>query len=282
MDKVIQSAITKLESVAIDPFVDSLCPSLGIIYKEGDKAAQSYLLSLRRMANTYKVNMLISQCDTPQEVALTITNWSHNIECNGIIIISDYGKATQSLYDMIPMRLDIDGLSYKSVGRLYGSKDPLAYRKAPCTAVACLKIIQERHEDLTALEIAVIGRSIRVGRPLAELLTQQNATVTLYHSKSHYSNSFNNFPHADIIVSAIGQPKHWSADNIDGIGADFIDVGINVDENGKVCGDGDYESLKTVCNYVTPVPSGVGNMSTVVLFAKLFANKREILGGDTA
>lgn len=278
MDKVIQSAIEKLETVAITPFIGKICPALCIIYKSGDKGAQSYLRSLNRLGNKYQCTIVMRQCDKPQEVSMVITEWIHNIDCNGIIILSDYGEATQALYDMIPTRLDIDGLSYKSVGRLYGSHDPLAYRKAPCTAVACLKIIQERFDNLEGLNVAVIGRSMRVGRPLAELLTQQNCTVTLYHSKSFYSNSYNNFQHADIIVSAIGKPKYWSADNIDGIGTDFIDVGINVDENGKVCGDGDYDSLTTVCNYVTPVPGGVGNMSTIVLFAKLFANKREMVG----
>ena len=172
---------------------------------------------------------------------------------------------------MIPMRLDVDGLSYKSIGRLYGSDDPIAYRKAPCTAVACLKIIQELYgSKLEGLKIAVIGRSMRVGRPLAELLVQQNCTVTLYHSKSNLSSWLG---YNDVVVSAIGKPKYWNRKNL-------IDVGINFDSEGKLCGDIDAKDFEDSAAYISPVPNGVGAVTNTVLFAKLYANKRDFFGVD--
>ena len=181
------------------------------------------------------------------------------------------------------MRLDIDGLSNKSAAHLYGSKDPIAYRKAPCTAAACLKIIQTLYDNnLAGLNVAVVGRSMRVGRPLAELLLQQDCTVTLYHSKSKFisTKGMNNFSDKDVFVSAIGQPKYFNTSNLDAFRLNIIDVGINYDEQGHICGDVDYDSVKDLADYITPVPNGVGAVTNTVLFAKLYANKLDFAGID--
>lgn len=275
MDKIIESAIKKLESVAIDPF-PTLNPTLGVILKSEDEEAQSYLRSLGKNAAKYQSVIRTSFCDNTQDASLQIRKWAQDSNINGIIIISNYGKATQSLYDMIPMRLDIDGLSCKSIGRLYGSNDPIAYRKAPCTAAACLKIIQELYDNnLEGLKIAVIGRSMRVGRPLAELLIQQNCTVTLYHSKSNINNWLG---YNDVIVSAIGKPKYWNKKNLKPAAKHLIDVGINFDNQGNLCGDIDIKDFEDSVAYISPVPNGVGAVTNTVLFAKLYANKRDFLG----
>lgn len=277
MDNIIESAIKKLESVAIDPF-PTLNPILGVILKPEDKEAQSYLRSLEKNAAKYKSVIKTGFCDNTQDASLQIRQWAQDSRINGIIIISSYDKATQSLYDMIPMRLDVDGLSYKSIGRLYGSDDPIAYRKAPCTAVACLKIIQELYgSKLEGLKIAVIGRSMRVGRPLAELLIQQNCTVTLYHSKSNLSSWLG---YNDVIVSAIGKPKYWNRKNLKPAAKYLIDVGINFDSEGKLCGDIDAKDFEDSAAYISPVPNGVGAVTNTVLFAKLYANKRDFFGVD--
>lgn len=276
MDKIIESTIKKLETVAIDPYL-TLNPTLGIIYRADDAAAGSYLRLITRNAEKYKSTTIPAQCDTAQDASLQIRRWTQDPSINGIILISDYGEATQSLYNMIPMRLDIDGLSSKSVAHLYGSKDPIAYRKAPCTAAACLKIIQTLYDNnLAGLNVAIVGRSMRVGRPLAELLLQQNCTVTLYHTKSRKSNFYDK----DVLISAIGQPKYFNSWNVDIQDMNIIDVGINYDEQGHICGDVDYDSVKDLANYITPVPNGVGTVTNTVLFAKLYANKLDFAGID--
>lgn len=276
MDKIIESTIKKLETVAIDPH-PTLNPTLGIIYRADDAAAGSYLRSITRNADKYKSTTISVKCDTIQDASLQIRRWSQDPNINGIILISDYGEATQSLYNMIPMRLDIDGLSNKSAAHLYGSKDPIAYRKAPCTAVACLKIIQTLYDNnLAGLNVAIVGRSMRVGRPLAELLLQQDCTVTLYHTKSRKDNFYDK----DVLISAIGQPKYFNSWNVDIQDMSIIDVGINYDPQGRMCGDVDYDNLKDLANYITPVPNGVGAVTNTVLFAKLYANKFDFAGID--
>lgn len=276
MDKIIESTIKKLETVAIDPY-PTLNPTLGVIYRADDTAAGSYLRSIFLNAEKYKATAVSAECNTIQDVSLQIRKWSQDPNMNGIILISDYGEATQSLYNMIPMRLDIDGLSNKSAAHLYGSKDPIAYRKAPCTAVACLKIIQTLYDNnLAGLNVAIVGRSMRVGRPLAELLLQQNCTVTLYHTKSRKDNFYDK----DVLISAIGQPKYFNSWNVDIQDMNIIDVGINYDPQGRMCGDVDYDNLKDIAAYITPVPNGVGAVTNTVLFAKLYANKLDFAGID--
>lgn len=276
MDKIIESTIKKLETVAISPYT-TLNPTLGIIYRADDVAAGSYLRSITRNAKKYKSTTIPAQCDTAQDASLQIRKWTQDPNINGIILISDYGKATQSLYNLIPMRLDIDGLSNKSAAHLYGSKDPIAYRKAPCTAAACLKIIQTLYDNnLAGLNVAVVGRSMRVGRPLAELLLQQDCTVTLYHTKSKETS----FSDKDVLVSAIGQPNYFSSSNINAQHLNIVDVGTNYNEQGHICGDVDYDSVKDLANYITPVPNGVGAVTNTVLFAKLYANKLDFAGID--
>lgn len=276
MDKIIESTIKKLETVAIDQH-PTLNPTLGVIYRADDTAAGSYLRSIFLNAEKYKATAVSAECNTIQDASLQIRKWSQDPNMNGIILISDYGEATQSLYNMIPMRLDIDGLSNKSVAHLYGSKDPIAYRKAPCTAVACLKIIQTLYDNnLAGLNVAIVGRSMRVGRPLAELLLQQNCTVTLYHTKSRKDNFYDK----DVLISAIGQPKYFNSWNVDIQDMNIIDVGINYDQQGRMCGDVDYDNLKDIAAYITPVPNGVGAVTNTVLFAKLYANKLDFAGID--
>lgn len=276
MDKIIESTIKKLETVAIDPH-PTLNPTLGIIYRADDAAAGSYLRSITRNADKYKSTTISVKCDTIQDASLQIRRWSQDPNINGIILISDYGEATQSLYNMIPMRLDIDGLSNKSAAHLYGSKDPIAYRKAPCTAAACLKIIQTLYDNnLAGLNVAVVGRTMRVGRPLAELLLQQDCTVTLYHTKSRKDNFYDK----DVLISAINQPKYFNSCTVDAQDMNIIDVGINYNPQGRMCGDVDYDNLKDLANYITPVPNGVGAVTNTVLFAKLYANKLDFAGID--
>ena len=277
MDKIIESTIKKLETVAIDPH-PTLNPTLGVIYRAEDAAAGSYLRSIRRNAEKYKSTVISAECDSIQDASLKIRQWAQDPSINGIILISDYGEATQSLYNLIPARLDIDGLSNKSAAHLYGSKDPIAYRKAPCTAAACLKIIQTLYDnELAGLNVAVVGRSMRVGRPLAELLLQQDCTVTLYHTKSKKTN----FSDKDVLVSAIGRPEYFYHPlNLDATNLNIIDVGINYDEHGRICGDVNYDSVKDKAAYITPVPNGVGAVTNTVLFAKLYANKLDFAGTD--
>ena len=278
LDATVSKAIYRLESVSILPFY-YLQPTLAIIIhpdRETHQGDYSYLKALQTAGAGYNARVEIFHAASALEVSDLIVKLKYDPNYNGLMIISDYGEATRRLYDMIPARLDIDGMSSGSLGRLFGATNPIAYRKAPSTPVAVMKILQElmieRNEKLEDKRIAVIGRSIKVGRPLAEILLQQNATVMMWHSRS--PEPLSKFNYFDIVISAIGKPKYWNEQNLDPKGKLLIDVGINVDDKGKLCGDFDYAALKDKADYITPVPGGVGPMTTVTVFAKLFANKR--------
>lgn len=278
LDNTVAKAIYRLESVSILPFY-YLQPTLAVIIhpdKKKHKGDYSYLKALQTAAAGYNAKVEEFYAAQPQEVSDIIVKLKYNPNYDGLMIISDYQDATRGLYDMIPPRLDIDGMSSGSLGRLFGATDPIAYRKAPSTPVAVMKILQElmieRGERLEDKRIAVIGRSLRVGRPLAEILLQQNATVMMWHS--HSPEPLGKFSYFDVVISAIGKARYWNSNNLDPQGKLLIDVGINVDEKGKLCGDFDYLDFKDKADYITPVPGGVGPMTTVTVFAKLFANKR--------
>lgn len=296
-DELIDKVVQKLEKDSIYPYA-SLRPTLAVIHKSADNmddGEKSYLKSLQKTAGKYGaiVNDIIA--DTPLLVAQSIQMLQQNIQIQGILIISDYGNINRTLYNMIPAHLDIDGLSASSLGNLIGSTSPIAYRNAPCTAVACMKIMEEwNHEqNKTATDFSgqfcdIFGRSIRVGRALAEILTQKNMTVTLYHSKSYTYSAANA---ADYCVSAIGKPNYWNEETPLGYRyyrtTCFIDVGMNVNKEGKLCGDIDRDWYKNNVEdkygsyYITPVVGGVGRVTTTVVFAKLFNNAAEFFRTST-
>lgn len=282
----IAQAVSRLEKDAILPYLD-LQPTLGIICKTKEKREDgdsSYLSSLVATASKYQAKTRILEADTPLEVINCIQKMKSNSNIFGIIIISDYGEITRTLYNMIPARLDIDGLSAISIGTTIGNTSPIAYRSAPCTAVACMKIMEEINEqpNFSQQTCLIIGRSMRVGRPLAEILTQKNMTVTLAHSESA---SYVFHPQTwNYIVSAIGKPNYWNEENplyfASHTDNHFIDVGMSCDETGKLCGDIDRDWFYDKANsqsiylqsYITPVIGGVGKVTTTVVFAKLFNN----------
>ena len=259
-----------------------LNPTLGVVIKSNAPAEDlSYFTSIQKKAAKYNVTLDVRQCDNPVEAQNAITHLKQNPAMCGIIILSHYSpSADMVIYNSIPTRLDIDCLSANTMGRLMTSTSNISYRLAPCAAVAAYKMLEYNGlDDLTGKTVAVLGRSLRVGRPLAEILCQKNATVTVFHTKSPENRTLENF---DIVISAIGQPKEITYDD------DFyyldhkhiiIDVGINVDENGKVCGDVDFNSFPD--NFrITPVPGGIGKLATVVLFTKVFKNAINKISGE--
>lgn len=291
-DEIITSAVKTLEEDAIYPYID-IHPTLGVICKTEDcilESEKSYLVSLQKTAEKYAANIEVRRENTPFDVMEAIQELKGNPVISGIIIISDYGDITRTLYNMIPQHLDIDGLSALSIGTTLGSTSPIAYRSAPCTAVACMKIIEKyakRYDDgkLEGQEVAIIGRSIRIGRPLAELLLQKDMSVSIYHSKSDNLYSAFDKPY---VVSAIGKPHMWDDTFISNTRNPYciIDCGMSIDENGKLCGDVDKVAVEQNdknaprynyynARYITPVIGGVGKMTTTVVFAKLFNNAAE-------
>ena len=136
------------------------------------------------------------------------------------------------------------------------------YDFLPCTPAGVMEMLHNYNIDVNGKNCVVIGRSNIVGKPMAMLLLHENATVTICHSRTQ--NLAEVCARADILVAAVGKPKFVTPDMVKE-GAVVIDVGMDRDENGKLCGDVDFEAVKEKCSYITPVPGGVGPMTIAML-----------------
>lgn len=177
---------------------------------------------------------------------------------------------SQSVLKLIPMEKDVDGFCEENMGSLCMNKDCLI----ACTPNGIMKMLERENISLKGKNAVVIGRSNIVGKPMAMLLLNADATVTVCHSKTRNLSEI--CSQADVLVAAIGRAKFVTADYIKQ-GAVVIDVGMNRDENGKLCGDVDFEGVKDKCSYITPVPGGVGPMTiTMLLYNTVKAAERNL------
>ena len=164
----------------------------------------------------------------------------------------------KKILELIPYSKDVDGFSAENTGKLSMNEPCLV----ACTPNGVMKMFESEDISLSGKSAVVIGRSNIVGKPMAMLLTNADATVTLCHSKT--KNLKEICASADIIVAAVGKAKFVTADMVKD-GAVVIDVGMDRDESGKLCGDVDLENVKEKCSYITPVPGGVGPMTITML-----------------
>lgn len=199
--------------------------------------------------------------DTAQaRVEELIRSLSVDNKINGILVQLPLPAHLDSkkILELIPYAKDVDGFSAENMGRLSMNEPCLV----ACTPNGVMKMFESENICLSGKNAVVIGRSNIVGKPMAMLLTNANATVTLCHSKTADLKA--KCLEADIVVAEIGKAKFITADMIKE-GAVVIDVGMNRDENGKLCGDVDFENVKEKCSYITPVPGGVGPMTITML-----------------
>lgn len=175
------------------------------------------------------------------------------------------GFETTGMWDAVPAAKDVDALSSANMGRLFISRggDPeRAGFFVPCTALAVIRLLKHHGIEVKGRRVAVAGRSAVVGRPLAHMLTGLDATVTVCHTKTADIASV--FKASDIVVTAAGRARWLKADMLSP-DCVVIDVGTNLDENGKMCGDADFEDLNGKVKAVTPVPGGVGPVTLASL-----------------
>lgn len=160
---------------------------------------------------------------------------------------------------MINPYKDVDGMSPVNMAKVF-SGDTSGH--APCTAEAVMEMLDYYQIDLTGKKVAIVGRSMVVGRPLAMLMLKKNATVTICHTRT--KDLPGTLREAEVLVAAAGKARMITGDMV-GEGAIVADVGINVDQNGNLCGDVDYEAAEKKAAYISPVPRGVGSVTTSVL-----------------
>ena len=160
---------------------------------------------------------------------------------------------------MIHPYKDVDCMSPVNMAKVF-SGDETGH--APCTAEAVMEMLAHYDVDLTGKKVTIVGRSMVVGRPLSMLMLKKNATVTICHTKT--KNLVKTCADAEVLVAAAGKAKMVTADMV-GEGAIVADVGINVDEEGNLCGDVDFDAVAEKASYISPVPRGVGSVTTSVL-----------------
>lgn len=269
--------IEALEKMVIFPNMD-LNPILVIITKgeNADPGERSYLKQLMKHAEKYGVEIHTVSPTNVADVICQVYSWKTNPRCAGIINISSFGYETdREIANVIPPRLDIDCAGDQTYGRFVTSNSPMAYRFAPCTAAACYKILEYEKIPLAGKSVGIVGRSLKVGRPLAEILTKKDATVTIYHSKS----GIIDLSAHDIVVVAMGAYDELGPCQF-APGQMVIDVGIN-SFNGKLVGDLDTEKIESVLGSegaITPAPGCVGPITNTILFSKLFMNRAIMVG----
>lgn len=232
-----------------------------MIKEAPDEGASSYLRQIRRNAEKYGAELKV--VETSQAIN-HLVDWRVENDLDGIMFLSDYNSRIK---DMVEHCQDIDRMTTASFGMLY-TVGGIEY--APITVEAVCRILEFNGIHFHDKRVGIIGRSLRVGRPLAEIVLQMGGTPTIYHSHSDLTFTRND----DIIVSAIGKPKFLN-------GGSFreeqviVDVGINLDDDGKLCGDVDFSSAADAIGEsgaITPVPGGVGTLTTAILFYRLFKN----------
>ncbi len=199
---------------------------------------------------------------TEADLLARIETENKNPKTHGILVQLPVPKQIDErrVIEAIAPEKDVDGFTPINIGRLQVGEDCFV----PCTPAACIVMIESAGVDLTGKDAVVVGRSNIVGKPVATLLTQKNATVTVCHTKTR--GLAEKCRAADVLIAAVGRPKCITGDMV-GPGAVVIDVGINRGEDGKLCGDVDYEAAAKVASAITPVPGGVGPMTRAMLMA---------------
>ncbi|ULG72720.1 bifunctional methylenetetrahydrofolate dehydrogenase/methenyltetrahydrofolate cyclohydrolase FolD [Macrococcus brunensis] len=249
-------------------------PNLTVILVGNDGASQSYVNNKKKSAEKIGMSSEIVKMDetaTEEEVLAEIKRLNEDPSVHGILVQVPLPKqiSEAKVLEAIDPKKDVDGFNPINIGRLYAGMETFI----PCTPLGIMEILKNADIDLTGKEVAVIGRSHIVGQPVAKLLTNENATVTLLHSRS--TNMKEALKRSDVIVSAVGKPGLVTKDDVKP-GAVIVDVGNTV-VDGKLTGDVKYDEVSEVADAITPVPGGVGPLTiTMVLNNTLLAAQRSV------
>ena len=238
-------------------------PTLAVVLVGEDKASQTYVRAKEKACNEYGIKSVahrLSENTTQSELLALINVLNLDDSIHGILVQLPLPKHidTNVVLAAIDSRKDVDGFHAVNVGKLVSGLDGFV----PCTPLGVMEILKEYGIDVAGLNAVVIGRSNIVGKPMANLLLNASATVTITHSKT--KNLKEICKNADLIVAAIGKPFFLKADMVKD-GAVVVDVGINRLDDGRLVGDVDFDEVAPKCSYITPVPGGVGPMTIAML-----------------
>ncbi len=240
-----------------------ITPGLAVIIVGIDTASQVYVRNKEKACEEvgfYSEKFALPENTTQQELNALVQQLNARKDINGILCQLPLPKHLddKEVINLINPIKDVDAFHPVNVGAIMIGD----YNFLPCTPAGVMELIHSTGVDVCGKKAVVIGRSNIVGKPMAMLLLHENATVEITHSRTQNLSEIT--AGADILVAAIGRAKFVTADMVKE-GAVVIDVGMNRDENGKLCGDVDFEGVKDKCSYITPVPGGVGPMTIAML-----------------
>lgn len=251
----------------------NLKPALAVVVVGDNPASKVYVNNKKKACKAVGIESI--EYTLPENIAedelLNIIDYLNISKCvHGILVQLPLPRHINEnkVIERISPNKDVDGFTSINTGKLWQGEECLL----PCTAIGIIELLDYYGYDIAGQHCVVVGRSNIVGKPIAALLLERNATVTICHSKTHNLSEITK--QADILISAVGKPKFitWGMLKQDAI---VIDVGINRDENGKLCGDVDFEDVKDKVAAITPVPGGVGPMTIGMLMKNtLVAAKR--------
>ena len=250
-------------------------PGLAVILVGDDPASHTYVsMKEKSCKNVGFYSIVHKMPDTimQEEIIETIEMMNNNPRIDGILVQLPLPKHidTTKILEVIDPHKDVDGFHPYNMGRVVENLDAFA----PCTPIGVIEMFKEYNIDLEGKDVCVVGASNIVGKPMAALLLNKNATVTVTHI--YTKDLASHTKKADIVIVGVGVPGLIKADMIKE-GAIVIDIGINRLENGKLVGDVDFENVAKKCSYITPVPGGVGPMTIAMLLSNtLKAAKRRV------
>ena len=242
-------------------------PKLAVIMVGDDNASKIYVRNKSKACEELGIDYeeINMGEDTTQEQLLdTIKKLNNRNDIHGILLQSPVPKGldiNEALRTIIPEK-DVDGFNPINVGKLALGQETFV----SCTPFGIIKLLEEYNIPIEGKNAVIIGRSNIVGKPMLHCLLNKNATVTICHSKTKNLEEITR--KADILIVAIGKTKFVTQDMVKP-GAVVVDVGINRNEQGKVCGDVDFENVEKIASYITPVPGGVGPMTIAMLMTNV-------------
>ena len=240
-----------------------VCPGLAVVIVGDDPASRTYVNNKKKACaetGIYSEEYALPASTTQEELLELVRTLNKKPDIHGILVQSPLpdGLDEEAVIEAINPQKDVDAFHHQNVGRIMIGN----FHILTCTPAGVIELIRSQGIEIAGKNCVVIGRSNIVGKPMAMLLLHNNGTVTICHSKT--KNLAEICRQADILVAAVGRPKFVTADMVKP-GAVVIDVGMDRDENGKLCGDVDFVNVEPKAGYITPVPGGVGPMTIAML-----------------
>ena len=245
---------------------------LAVVIVGNDQASRVYVNNKKKACEICGIKSYeyaLPEETTEYQLLKLIDDLNNDSRVNGILVqlpLPEHINEKEVIGYISPEK-DVDAFNAVNVGKIMIGN----YSFLPCTPAGVMELIHSTGTEISGKECVVIGRSNIVGKPMAMLLLHENATVTICHSKT--ANLKEVCARADILVSAVGRAGFVTADMVKA-GAVVIDVGMNRNAEGKLCGDVDFENVKDKCSFITPVPGGVGPMTIAMLMENTLRAKK--------